>query len=244
MTERKGKLVLIEWTDWSGKQTQTKLLEERLRADGKLVEVFSFPRYNTPTGQIVWAGYLGKKSVWDDIHSRILESGIVESNGNSLFDDPLNLDPKIASLYYAADRRYAKKDIEAALEINDVVILDRYVESNMAHQGSKIFSPQERKSFYEWIHSLEYDLLELPQPDISFFLFMPYQVSKELRKGRLELDVHESDDDHLKNAEQAYLQLVELYRWTKINSTIDWTISTLKTIGQIHEEIYWYVLKK
>ena len=152
----RGKLIVIEGTDCSGKETQTNLLIEKLRDKDIKVDNFSFPNYNSPTGKIVGGPYLGK----DYISDTYFEEG------------PTQVDPKVASLYYAADRKYNISKIIFLLENGYNVILDRYIYSNMAHQGGKIFDDKERNSIYNWLEKLEFDLLELPKPDIAIFLHM------------------------------------------------------------------------
>ena len=84
----KGKLIVIEGTDCSGKETQSKLLLERLKKEGFKIEAFAFPNYNSPTGRIIGECYLGKSE-------------------NAVFPEGAPaVDPKVSSLYYAADRKY------------------------------------------------------------------------------------------------------------------------------------------
>lgn len=213
-----GKFIVIEGTDCSGKETQSKLLVEKLNNMGHKAIRLTFPNYDTPTGKIVGGPYLGKKE--------ICECWFPEG--------AVNLDPKVASLYYAADRKYNEKDIKKYLEEDYFVICDRYVSSNMAHQGSKIKNDEERFHMYEWIDKLEFWLLKLPKPDITIFLHMPYEASCELKKNRESLDGNEKNEEHLKNAEKAYVELSELYNWDRIECVEE---KGIKTIEEIHKEI-------
>lgn len=214
----KGKLIVIEGTDCSGKETQSRLLEERLNSlEIKCIRL-SFPMYDTPTGKIVGGSYLGKP----EISEGLFKEGAV------------NVDPHIACLYYAADRKY---NIDKALKYIDdgyIVILDRYTTSNMAHQGSKIHDKDERFNMYQWIDKLEFWLLQLPKPDKTIFLHMPYEYSLELKKNREFLDEHEKSETHLRNAEKAYIELSELYNWDKIECVKD---GKIKTIKEVNDEI-------
>ena len=88
---------------------------------------------------------------------------------------------------------------------------------------------------YQWIDKLEYWLLELPKPDMTIFLHVPYDFSKELEKSRTLLDEHEKSPEHLKNAERTYLELSELYNWSKIECVKN---NKLRTIEDINDEIY------
>ena len=218
MDDVKGKIIVIEGTDCSGKQTQSELLVERLNKDGIKCVSFSFPCYDTPTGKIVGGAYLGKPEICP-----------------SFFEDAVKLDPKIACLYYAADRKYNIGRIQEYVDKGYYVILDRYVTSNLAHQGCKIEDKDERFYMYQWIDKLEYWLLELPKPDKTIFLHVPYDFSKELEKNRQFLDEHEKSPEHLKNAERAYVELSQLYNWDTIECVQD---NKLRSIEDINNEIY------
>ncbi len=223
MDENKGKIIVIEGTDCSGKATQSKLLVERLNKDGHKCISLSFPCYDTPTGKIVGGAYLGKPEICE-----------------SFFDSAVNLDPKIACLYYAADRKYNISKVIDYVNQGYYVILDRYVTSNLAHQGCKIEDKDERFYMYQWIDKLEYWLLELPKPDKTIFLHVPYDFTKELEKNREFLDEHEKSPEHLQKAERAYVELAELYNWTKIECIKD---NKLRSIEDINDEIYDIILK-
>jgi len=224
-----GKLIVIEGTDCSGKETQTKRLINRLNSENVSCATMSFPRYETPTGKIVGGPYLGKPEICESW----FENG------------PCDVDQKIASLYYAADRLNSLPEIKQILESETHLILDRYVSSNMAHQGGKIAATWGRREFYRWLDNLEYDFLELPRPDLTLFLCMPYQIGVELKKGRAgERDGHERDLEHLKNAEKAYLQLSHIYNWEKIECSPEGTFESLRTPDDIHGEVYSKVLEK
>lgn len=213
-----GKFIVIEGTDCSGKETQSKLLVEKLNNMGHKAIRLTFPNYDTPTGKIVGGPYLGKKE--------ICECWFPEG--------AVNLDPKVASLYYAADRKYNEKDIKKYLEEDYFVICDRYVSSNMAHQGSKIKNDEERFHMYEWIDKLEFWLLGLPKPDKTIFLHVPYTYAAQLKKNRLSLDEHEMCEEHLKNSEVAYIELSELYNWKHINCIKD---DAIRSVEDINTEI-------
>ena len=176
----KGKIIVIEGTDCSGKETQSILLEKKLNELGKKCVHFGFPMYDTPTGKIVGGPYLGNPDI-----------------SNGFFPEGADkVDPHIASLYYAADRKYNMSKILPYLEDGYYVILDRYTTSNLAHQGSKIHDKDERFLMYQWIDKLEYWLLQLPKPDRTIFLHMPYQNSLELKKNRKSLDEHQRSAQH------------------------------------------------
>lgn len=212
----KGKIIVIEGTDCSGKETQSILLEKKLNELGKKCVHFGFPMYDTPTGKIVGGPYLGNP----DISLGFFPEGADQ------------VDPHIASLYYAADRKYNMTKILPYLEDGYYVILDRYTTSNLAHQGSKIHDKDKRFLMYQWIDKLEYWLLQLPKPDQTIFLHMPYQYSLELKKNRKSLDEHERSAEHLKNAEESYIELSEMYNWKRIECVKDGNIRDVEDINQ------------
>ena len=213
-----GKFIVIEGTDCSGKETQSKLLVEKLTKMGYKAIRLTFPKYDSPTGKIVGGPYLGKPEI-----------------GECWFPEgAVNLDPKVACLYYAADRKYNEKEIEKYLDDDYFVICDRYVSSNMAHQGSKIKNDEDRFHMYEWIDKLEFWLLNLPKPDKTIFLHVPYTYAVELKKNRESLDQHETSEEHLKNSEVAYIELSDMYNWKHINCIKD---NKIRTIEDINEEI-------
>ena len=222
-----GKLIVIEGTDCSGKETQTNLLIEKLRSRKIKVDNFSFPNYNSPTGKIVGGPYLGK----DYITESYFEEG------------PTFVDPKVAALYYAADRKYNIDKIIFLLTHGFNVILDRYIYSNMAHQGGKIDDGNERKKMYDWLEKLEFELLDLPKPDIAIFLHMPTDKAQILKEGRVNEnpDGHEKDINHLKNAERAYEELAIRYGMHKIQCVDG---DTIRNIDEISDEVYNYVFEK
>lgn len=214
----RGKIIVVEGTDCSGKETQSKLLEERLNSEGKKCVRFDFPNYESPTGKIIGGAYLGRPEI-----------------GPSFFKEgAVNVDPHVVCLYYAADRKYAMPEIEKYLNDNYYVILDRYTTSNLAHQGSKIHDKDERFNMYQWIDKLEYWLLGLPKPDKTIFLHVPLENTLELRKNRKSIDEHEKSPEYLKRAEESYLELSELYNWDKIECIKN---NKLRSVEDINDEI-------
>ncbi len=222
----KGKLIVIEGTDCSGKETQTTLLVEKLNREGIKAVRLSFPMYDTPTGEIIGACYLGKPHMCKKLLKG--ENGLF-SEGAS------NVDPYVSINYYAADRRYNKPKIDKLLNEGVNVILDRYVGSNMAHQGGMLKTKSLRKKMFRKIETLEYKINELNKPDMTIFLYVPLNLVNELKKNREEVpDQVESSIDYLKNSERTYLELVELYHYDKIDCSKN---GSMRTIEDINEEI-------
>lgn len=226
----RGRLIVIEGTDCSGKETQTNLLVAKLMKDGYSVKRFSYPMYDTPTGKIVGGPYLGKSCICDGWFP----------------EKAPNVDPKVSSLYYAADRKYNMSKIEDELSNGTIVILDRYIYSNMAHQGGKIFDKEARYEMYNWLDELEFNLLELNKPDICIFLHMPNEAAKILKKNRSEKpDQNESDENHLINAEKSFIEVANKYNFKTIEcvreNVNEITIESIKTIEEINQLVYDYV---
>jgi len=222
----KGKLIVIEGTDCSGKETQTKKLIAKLREENIFIDHFSFPNYTSPTGKLIAGAYLGK-----------------EGYAPCLFEEgPVNVDPKVASLYYTADRIYNIEKINLLLDNGRNVILDRYIYSNMAHQAGKIEDKNEREKMYNWLEKLEFELAELPKPDIAVFLHMPTENSKILRENRIEaLDENEKDNDYLQKSENAYVEVAKRYDMHTIECVRN---ENIKSIDEINEELYNYVVSQ
>ena len=159
----KGKLIVFEGTDGSGKATQTKLLFERLEREGKAVRRLTFPRYDKDSSMLVHM-YLG---------------GEFGSN-------PGDVNAYAASTFYAVDR-YAssKEDWGAWYENGGLLVTDRYTTSNAVHQTSKL--PEgERKAYLDWLFHFEYKLMGLPRPDLVIYLDLPTELSAALRRQREE----------------------------------------------------------
>ncbi len=222
----RGKLIVIEGTDCSGKETQSKILLEKLENNKIKCKRFSFPMYDTPTGKIIGGPYLGKEYI---------------CNGWFKEGAP-NVDPKVSSLLYAADRKYNISKIEDELKNGVNVILDRYIYSNFAHQGGKIKDKNKRLEMYNWLEKLEFELLGLPKADIKIFLHMPYNVSLKLKQNRIEkLDENEKDKDYLLLAEKSYKEVAKIYNFKIIECNEG---QNPKKIEDINKELYDYIISE
>ena len=221
----KGNLIVIEGTDCSGKETQSNMLEENLNKLGHNTKKLYFPKYDTPTGRIVGTCFLGKEELCNKYLKE--EKGWFKEGSS-------NVDPLVSSLYYAADRKYNIKEITDLLESGTNVILDRYIYSNLAHQGCKFTFKEERLDFYKKMELLEFNILELPKPDITIFLYVPHEVSYELKKNRVESpDQNEINEEYLIKAEETYLELSKLYNFKIIECTKDNKIKSKEEISEL-----------
>jgi dTMP kinase len=196
--QRVGFLVAIEGIDGSGKGTQAELLAERARAEGLGVATFSFPRYGEGAFSGLIADYLNG------------ELGDVR--------------PDLVALLYAGDRLSARAELLQALAAHDLVVLDRYVASNLAHQGANA-EPERRRELVEWIAGIEFGLYALPEPDLTVLLDLPVarareQVRLKSPRGYTQLaeDVLEAADVHLEAAADVYRELASAESWAAVDA--------------------------
>ncbi len=219
----KGKFIVIDGTDGSGKGTQTKLLIERLKKEGYDVMMADFPQY-------------GQKS-----------AGPVEEYLNGKYGSASDVTAKQASILYAVDRFDFSFKLKKWIDDGKIVITNRYVSANMGHQGGKIKDDEERKKFFEWLYELEYEIFNIPRPDLNIILHVRSDIAQKLvdKKGHRDYvggkkrDIHEDDLDHLKNAEKVYLQIANDFEgFTLIECTKD---DDIMSIENIHEMLWKYV---
>lgn len=218
----KGKLIVIEGTDCSGKETQSNLLVKYLNKKGVKTSKFAFPNYDSPTGKIIAGAYLGKEGYMQSVFS----------------EGASNVDPYCASLLFAMDRKYNISNIEQRLSNGECIVLDRYIDSNIAHQASKL--PEcEQEEMMNFLKKLEYDLLKLPHADLEILLYMPTWASKKLKAGRIEKpDQHELDEQYLLKSENVYLRIAKENNMKILNCTDG---EDIKSIKQISRELCEYV---
>lgn len=167
---KKGKLIVLDGADGSGKATQAMLLVKRLKKEKYRVKTLDFPQYEK--------NFFGK----------LLGECLAGDYG-----DFIAIDPHIASTLYAADRFESKKTLEKWLKEGNIVVLDRYVSANQIHQGGKIRDEKERKKFLEWLDTMEFGVYGIPRPDLVFYLDVPQEISDTLlAKGKQGLSVNKA----------------------------------------------------
>ena len=219
----RGKIIVIEGTDCSGKETQTKLLVEKLEGIGKKVKRVSFPMYDSPTGKLIGACLLGKPEMCEEL---------LKDNHSFFPEGGGNIDSLAAIDLYAADRRYNLPKINKLLDEGYIVIIDRYVASNMAHRGGLLENRKDRLAIYKKIEMLEYDINELPRPDKTILLYLPYEYACILKKNRKEVaDETEKNEKYLKMGEKAYLELSAIYDYDVIDCVKNKEIRTIEDIN-------------
>ncbi len=201
----RGKLIVITGIDGSGKTVQTKLLCEHLLKEGYPAVVTDFPQYG--------------KTFFADMVTRYLTGEFGSAN---------TVSPYLAALLYAGDRWECKEQIETWLNEGKIIVSNRYVCDNKAHQGGKLSSSQEREKFFPWLDTLEHHIFRIPRSDLNILLYVPADIAykliekKEQRAylGAEKKDIHEKDISHLKNSQQTFLDIAKKEKgWMIINCT-------------------------
>ncbi len=220
---KKGKLIVIDGTDGSGKATQTNLLVKHLKKDGYKVKMVDFPEY--------YSNFFGKFI------------------GHCLSEQYYNfvkVHPKIVSVLYAADRFESKNKLKKWLNEGNIIIADRYASANQIHQGGKIVNTKKRESFLKWLTEMEYKVFKIPKPDAVFYLSVPIPIVLKLIRERnknskrnylgKKKDAHEKDVKFLENSRKSALWLAKTQKgWIKIECVKK---GVLNTRENIHKEIY------
>ncbi|MGL5570225.1 dTMP kinase [Cetobacterium sp.] len=217
---KKGKLIVIEGTDSSGKETQTAMLFEKLSKEIKKIRKISFPNYNSPACAPVKMYLAGEFGT-----------------------DAEKVNPYPASTMYAIDR-YAsyKTDWGNFYKDGGIIITDRYTTSNMVHQASKIDNSKEKEIYLSWLEDLEYNKMEIPRPDLVIFLNMPTETAQKLmaeRKNKItgedKKDIHEKNVEYLKKSHKNACEISKKYSWKEIECVEN---NRLKTIEEISNEVF------
>ena len=213
----KGRLIVFEGTDGSGKATQSRLLCEHLNRDGVYLKNINFPRYGKPSAAMVQE-YL---------------------NG-SLGKNPGDVNAYAASMFYAMDR-YAsyKQDWGSFYESGGLIVADRYTTSNAVHQASKL-PEEERKAYLDWLFDTEYSLLGLPEPDLVVYLDMPTEITERMMRKReadtnTHADIHEQDAAYLRACRENARAIVRDCGWTHILCAEG---NQPRTPEDIHDQVY------
>ena len=213
-----GQLIAIEGVDGSGKRTQTDLLARALSARGIPCLTVSFPHYDSFFGRMI---------------GRFL---------NGEFGELDAVDPHFAALLYAGDRLEAKPQLEAALAAGKTILADRYVASNLAHQGARV-KPQQRSEFLAWLRRLEYQTYGLPAESLVVYLrVLPAQAQQLVERKAARTyttqkhDLLESNLAHLEQASRVYDELAGEPNWVTIEC-YDVASNAMKTPEEIHRAV-------
>src|SRR3990170_3659125 len=220
-----GKLIVITGIDGSGKTVQTKLLCERLLKEGYPVVNTDFPQYG--------------KTFFADMVTKYLNGELGSADSVS---------PYLASLLYAGDRWEAKEQINNWLKDGKIIVSNRYVCDNEAHQGGKIASPAEKEKFYKWLDKLEYHVFAIPRADLNILLYVPAEIAYQLiekKEQRAYLagkkkDIHEEDINHMRYAQQTFMEIAKGKKdWVTIDCTKNGAMLSEQTIA----EKVWHVVQ-
>ncbi|MBI3952771.1 MAG: hypothetical protein HY336_02345 [Candidatus Doudnabacteria bacterium] len=199
---KKGKLIVIDGTDGSGKATQSRLLFKNLQKQRIKTAILDFPVYDSLTGRLI---------------TRYLKNEFGRLN------------PYLASMLYAANRFQFRDKILQWLREGRVVILNRYVTANQIHQAAHLKTKKERNKFVNWIGGLEYDIFGLPRPDLVILINMPVDIANRLIQTKSAInrvrvagskgDMLESDLEHQKEALRQAIKISQSSKiWRKIDA--------------------------
>lgn len=220
----RGKLIVIEAGDGSGKATHTKLLYDRLKSENYRVRKIEFPDYKSNSSALI----------------KMYLNGEFGTN-------PSEVNPYAASAFYSVDR-YAsyKKEWEGFYQSGGIILADRYTTSNMVHQAAKINNPERRKEYLDWLWDLEFEKFKLPIPDCVIFLDMHPSFSEKLirnrpnKHGDQEKDIHECNYDYLLHSYNNACEIRVEYKWNIVDCT---HAGQLRSIENIHEDVYKKVIE-
>lgn len=212
-------LIAIEGIDGAGKGTQAGRLVSALREMGLRVDTLQFPRYSSTTfGSAIGDFLNGKFGSLNEVH------------------------PQLAAVLYAGDRFESRELLMRLIEDNDVVVLDRFVGSNLAHQSAKL-DGEARTALVEWIEKIEYGVFQLPRPTLTILIDMSSQMSRELVSRKAARDYTEQEAD-LQESDLPYLERVRRCYLALAHSRLDWRTvhglddeGSLRTIDEVGEEI-------
>lgn len=212
-------LIAIEGIDGAGKGTQAGRLVSSLRELGFNADSLQFPRYGATTFGLAIGDFLnGRFGALNDVH------------------------PQLAAVLYAGDRFESRSQLLRMMDENDVVVLDRFIGSNLAHQASRL-DGYERTALIEWIEKVEFGVFQLPRPQLNVLIDMSSQMSRELvsRKAAREYtdqeaDLQESDLPYLERVRRCYLALADSrVDWRTVHGLSDH--GSLRTIDDVADEI-------
>jgi len=216
---KKGKLIVIDGLDGSGKATQTRLLISKLKKQGYKTAVTDFPQYY--------------KSFFGKMVGRYLSGE---------FGTAKQVSPYLASILFSADRWEAKEKIDKWLAEGRIIISNRYVSANQIHQTGKIRGKKEKEKFLKWLEKMEFEVFQLPKPNLIVYLNVPYQIGQKLvmKKGSrgyiggVKKDIHEGSKRHLTDAQKQIFALIKKYnKWQQINCTNKGQISSRTEIANM-----------
>lgn len=219
MKGKRGKLIVIEGGDGSGKTTQAQLLLTALKERKIHTKYMDFPQY------------------YPSFHGKTVAQFLRGEFGK--IDE---VSPYLASLAYALDRASVKEQMESFLKDGGLIVANRYATSNIAHQGAKFREPAERERYMQWVYELEYKVHKIPKEDIVIYLDVPWKTGMRLttqRGGQKYMegkkDIHEENQDYRQEVEKMYRSLAKKYKHWKIVNCVSGV--ELLPPQKIHEKV-------
>ena len=218
---RKGKFIVLEGGDGSGKATQTRLLLERLLAEGYRAKSIYFPQYEK------------------NFYGRIIRAYL-----DGQFGTPTEIDPKLAGILYCLDRFESSEKIKQWIREENIVISDRYHTANIIHQGAKIPLKADGRldavkilDLVKFFKAFEFVVLRNPAPNMVIYLHVYPEVAQKLMEtqGRVK-DGHEADVEYAKMVERVALWAGENLGWQAVECCPN--RDSILTIEQIQEKIW------
>jgi dTMP kinase len=208
-------LIALEGIDGAGKHTQLELLAKALIERGIPCATVNFPVYNSFFGRLIERYLNGEYGALDRV------------------------DAHFSALLFAGDRLQMKGWLLETLESGKTVLADRYVASNMAHQGARVEGP-ERTDFLDWLRRLEYDAYGLPHEDLVLYLRIDADEAQQRAQARADrevpggqIDLHEVSLDHLANAARLYDRLARGENWITVDC-IDPATAKRRSPEEVH----------
>ncbi len=215
MKNKKGQFIVFEGIDGSGKSTQVEFLMKRLKDEGfdeNEIKYIKFPRYGE--------NFFGRM-ITEYLHGK--------------FGPADKVNPYLASLIYAGDRWAEKDKLQKWLEDGNIIICDRYADSNLIHQTSKLKDDGEKDKMEKWLDELEYGEYKIPKPDIIFYVDIDIKMSEKFLENKEGKDGHESNGDYLKSCQNEGRRFAKKRGWVLIDSMKD---SEMAPKEEIHEKIW------
>ena len=213
----RGKLIVLEGTDGSGKATQARLLAQHLAREGRAFREIDFPRYGNPFAE----------------PAKLYLDGALGAHAG-------DVNAYAASVLFAVDRFASyKEDWGGAYEAGELILANRYTTSNAVHQASKL-PAGEREAYLRWLFDLEYHRMGLPAPDLVIYLDLPTDLSEQMMRRReaatgTGADIHERDDAYLRQCRSSAREIAERCRWRRIDCAGD---GQVRPAEEIHREAW------
>lgn len=213
----RGKLIVLEGTDGSGKATQARLLAQHLAREGRAFREIDFPRYGNPFAE----------------PAKLYLDGALGAHAG-------DVNAYAASVLFAVDRFASyKEDWGGAYESGELILANRYTTSNAVHQASKL-PAGEREAYLRWLFDLEYHRMGLPAPDLVIYLDLPTELSEAMLRKRQQAtgthaDIHEQDEDYLRACRDNARSIARQLGWAVVRCDRD---GAVRPPEDIHREIW------